>query len=214
MNDFLGSAILFVPPFLLAISAHESAHAYVADRLGDPTAKNLGRITLNPIPHFDLFGFIALFLIHFGWAKPVPVNLANLKNPVKDNLWISLAGPASNFLLAVLSGLIFRTFAPILTESQTGIFFLNMIGFSVTLNIILMVFNLLPLPPLDGFHILEGLVPNEIYLKLQRIRTVGPMLLLGLVFLSSFTGFNIFSIIFTPFIRVLGGFLLGQNAGY
>ena len=210
MQDIIQKAILFVPPFLLAISVHESAHAYIANRLGDPTAKELGRVTLNPIPHIDLFGFIALFIVGFGWAKPVPVNPANLKEPIKDGLWISLAGPASNFILAVLSAVVFRMLVPFLIHSDGGMFVLEMILFSVRLNIILMAFNLFPLPPLDGFHILEGLVSYETYVKLQQLQSMGPMLLLGLIFLSSFTGLNIFGAIFTPIVRILGGFLIGM----
>jgi Zn-dependent protease len=214
MQEFIQQAILFIPPFLLAISVHESAHAYVAYRLGDPTAKELGRVTLNPIPHIDIFGFIALFIVHFGWAKPVPVNPANLKEPIRDSLWISLAGPASNFILAVLSAIVFRMLVPFLAYSDGGLFVLDMILFSVRLNIILMVFNLFPLPPLDGFHILEGLVSYETYLKLQQLHSMGPMLLLGLIFLSNFSGLNIFGAIFTPVVRTLGGFLIGMPIGW
>ncbi len=214
MQDVIQKAIFFVPPFLLAISVHESAHAYIANRLGDPTAKELGRVTLNPIPHIDLFGFIALFIVGFGWAKPVPVNPANLKEPIRDGLWISLAGPASNLILAVLSAVVFRMLVPFLAYSDGGMFVLLMIKFSVTLNIILMVFNLFPLPPLDGFHILEGLVSHETYLKLQRLQSMGPMLLLGIIFLSSFIGFNIFGAIFTPIVSILGGFLIGMPIGW
>lgn len=104
--------------------------------------------------------------------------------------------------------------APFLAYSDGGIFVLAMIQFSVALNIVLMVFNLFPLPPLDGFHILEGLVSYETYLKLQQIQSMGPMLLLGLIFLSSFTGFNIFAIVFTPIVRTLGGFLIGMPMGW
>lgn len=214
MQDVIQKAIFFVPPFLLAISVHESAHAYIANRLGDPTAKELGRITLNPIPHIDLFGFIALFIVGFGWAKPVPVNPANLKEPIRDGLWISLAGPASNLILAVLSAVVFRMLVPFLAYSDGGLFILDMIRFSVALNIILMVFNLFPLPPLDGFHILEGLVSYETYVKLQQLQSKGPMILFGLIFLSSFIGFNIFGIIFTPIVRTLGGFLIGMPIGW
>lgn len=214
MNNFLLQAIFFLPPFLLAISMHESAHGYVAYRFGDPTAKNLGRITLNPIPHIDVFGLIAIFLVHFGWAKPVPVNPDNLKNPIKDNLWISLAGPASNLLLAIVFGIIFRLFSPILSGSDAGVFVLMMIRFSVTLNIVLMVFNLFPIPPLDGFHILEGIVPYETYLSLQKIARTGPLILFGLIILGSFSGFNIFGIIFSPFVKIIGGFLLGEPVGW
>jgi len=214
MDDFLLKAIFFLPPFLLAISMHESAHAYVANRLGDPTAKNLGRITLNPLPHIDVFGLIAIFLVHFGWAKPVPVNPNNLRNPVKDNLWIALAGPASNLLLAMAFGIIYRILFPVLSGSDAGMFLLMMIRFSVTLNIVLMVFNLFPIPPLDGFHILEGIVSYDIYLKLQQIRKTGPMILFGLIILASFTGLNIFAIIFSPFVQIIGGILLGEPVGW
>ena len=184
MDNFLLQAIFFLPPFLLAISVHESAHGYVAYRFGDPTAKNLGRITLNPIPHIDILGLIAIFLVHFGWAKPVPVNPQNLKNPIKDNLWISLAGPASNLLLAIASGIVFRILSPLLSASEAGVFILMMIQFSVILNIVLMVFNLFPIPPLDGFHILEGIVSHDIYLSLQKFRSAGPMILFGLATMS------------------------------
>lgn len=214
MNNFILQAIFFLPPFLLAISFHESAHAYVANRFGDPTAKNLGRITLNPLPHIDPFGLIAVFIVHFGWAKPVPVNSSNLKDPIKDNLWISLAGPASNLILAIISGIAFRILYPLLIGSDTGMLLMQFIRISVVLNVVLMVFNLFPIPPLDGFHILEGLVPYETYIKLQRLQTAGPMILLGLILLSYIPGLNIFGIIFSPFVSVIGGFLLGAPVGW
>ena len=212
MEDFIRNAILFIPPFLLAIAIHESAHGYVALRFGDPTARDLGRITLNPLPHIDLFGLIALFLIHIGWAKPVPVNPYNLKNPIKDNLWIALAGPVSNLLLAIISAVVFRLVAPFLENSAAGNFIAIMIGLSVSLNLVLMAFNLFPLPPLDGFHIIEGLVSTNMYVKLQRLEQVGPMLLLGIILISNFGHLNIFGAIFGPIVRTLGGLLLGQPA--
>jgi Zn-dependent protease len=212
MENFVLQAILFIPPFLLAISFHESAHGYVANRFGDPTAKNMGRITLNPLPHIDIVGLLLLLFVHFGWAKPVPVNPYNLKNPIKDNLWIALAGPASNLILAVISAIAFRVMLPFLGYSNGGMFFLTMIELSVSLNIVLMVFNLFPLPPLDGFHILEGLVSTEMYIKLQRLQQIGPMILLGLILVSNFAHLNIFGAIFGPVVRVLGGILLGKPA--
>jgi Zn-dependent protease len=214
MDNFLLQAVFFLPPFLLAISFHESAHAYIADRFGDPTAKNMGRITLNPIPHIDLFGLIAIFIVHFGWAKPVPVNSQNLKDPIKDNLWISLAGPASNLILAIISGVVFRILVPVLSGSQAGGFILLMIQFSVILNIVLMVFNLFPIPPLDGFHILEGIVPYNTYLSLQKLQQTGPMILFGLIILSSFSGLNFFGIVFNPFVKIIGGILLGEPVSW
>jgi len=214
MDNFIRQAIWFVPPFLLAISFHESAHAYVAYKFGDPTAKDLGRITLNPLPHIDIFGFIVLFIAHFGWAKPVPVNPYNLKNPIKDNLWIALAGPASNLILAIVSAVIFRLAGPFLFGTNTGMFFLQMLQLSVALNIVLMVFNLFPIPPLDGFHVLEGLVSTEMYVRLQTVNQFGPMILIGLILIGNFTGVSIFSIVFEPVVRILGGFLLGRQIGW
>jgi Zn-dependent protease len=210
MDNFIKQAIWFVPPFLLAISFHESAHAYLAYRFGDPTAKDLGRITLNPLPHIDILGFILLLTVHFGWAKPVPINPYNLRNPIKDNLWIALAGPASNLALAIVSGLAFRGAYPFLADSGAGVFFLQMVEISVVLNIVLMVFNLFPIPPLDGFHVLEGLVSTDTYIKLQKLHQTGPLILVGLIVVSSFTRINVFGIIFEPFVRILGGFLLGR----
>lgn len=214
MDNFIRQAIWFVPPFLLAISFHESAHAYVAYKFGDPTAKDLGRITLNPLPHIDIFGFIVLFIAHFGWAKPVPVNPYNLKNPIKDNLWIALAGPASNLILAIVSAVIFRLAGPFLFGTNAGMFFLQMLQLSVALNIVLMVFNLFPIPPLDGFHVLEGLVSTEMYVRLQTVNQFGPMILIGLILIGNFTGVSIFSIVFEPVVRILGGFLLGRQIGW
>lgn len=214
MDNFIRQVIWFIPPFLLAISVHESAHAWVAYKLGDPTARNLGRITLNPIPHIDILGFLMLLFVHFGWAKPVPINPYNLKHPIKDNLWISLAGPASNLILAVILAIVFRLASPFLVTSNAGIFILTMIQLSVSLNLVLMVFNLFPIPPLDGFHILEGLVSTETYIKLQSLQKIGPTILMGLLLLGSFTGFSIFSVIFGPVVRVIGGFLLGMPIGW
>jgi Zn-dependent protease len=214
MDNFIQEALYFIPPFLLAISFHESAHAYVANRFGDPTAKDLGRITLNPLPHIDIFGFIMLFIVHFGWAKPVPVNPYNLKNPIKDNLWIALAGPASNLILASIFAIAFRILAPFLQSSNAGIFFLQLIIISVSLNLVLMAFNLFPIPPLDGFHILEGLVSTDMYVRLQRIQQFGPMILIGIIIFGRFAGINIFGAIFGPIVRVIGSFLIGMPLGW
>ena len=151
-----------------------------------------------------------LLFAHFGWAKPVPINPYNLKNPIKDNLWIALAGPASNLILAIISAVVFRILFPFLISSTAGEFLLTMIKQSVILNLVLMTFNLFPLPPLDGFHILEGLVSTENYIKLQRLNQIGPFLLLGLIMLSNFGHLNIFGAIFGPVVGTLGGLLLGM----
>ncbi len=210
MESIIQRIIYFLPPLLLALSFHESAHAYIAYRLGDPTARDLGRVTLNPLPHIDIFGLIAIMFFPIGWAKPVPVNPYNLKNPIRDNLWISLAGPTSNLILAFISGIVFRLLYNPLGSSAGGVYFLTLIQSSVILNIILMVFNLLPIPPLDGFHVLEGMVSTETYVKLQRLQQFGPMLLLVLVLF----GGRFLGAILGPVIRVLGGFFVGRPIGF
>jgi Zn-dependent protease len=197
--------LYYLPPLLLALSFHESAHAYMAYRFGDTTARDGGRISLNPIAHIDPFGLIAILFFPIGWAKPVMINPYNLKNPIKDNIWISLAGPASNLILAVIFGLIFRLSYGLLSSSEAGQYFSQLIQISVLLNINLMVFNLIPIPPLDGFHILEGIVPTETYVKLQQIRQFGPLLLIAFVIF----GGSILWAILGPIQQVLGGFLLG-----
>lgn len=206
--------ILLAPVFLLAITVHEFSHGYIAYRLGDPTAKNAGRLTFNPLSHLDLFGTLAIIFIGFGWAKPVPVDPRNFTNPRKDNLWVALAGPVSNFISAFVFGLMFRLSAPILAGSQIGEVALSMIYLAVWINLILTIFNLLPIPPLDGFHILEGLVSNEMYLQLQTFVRFGPMILLGLILVSSFSGFHIFAMIFGPFVNLFGSIFTGQNFGF
>lgn len=206
--------ILTAPAFLLAITVHEFSHAYIAHRFGDPTAKNMGRLTLNPLPHLDLFGTIALFLIGFGWAKPVIVDQRNLQNPRKNNLWIALGGPASNLISALIIGLAFRFLSPILDGFESGQIMMAMLLLAVRLNIILAVFNLLPIPPLDGYHILEGLVSNDMYIKMQEYERFGSIILLALIMVSSFANLNIFSAIFNPFLAVLGSLFAGQNLAF
>ncbi len=205
---------LSAPAFLLAITVHEFSHAYMAYRFGDPTAKNMGRLTLNPLPHLDIFGTIALFLIGFGWAKPVLVNPLNLRNPRKDNLWIALGGPASNFVSALVLGLLFRLFEPLLSPFEFGHIIMVMLLLAVRLNIILAVFNLLPIPPLDGYHILEGIVSSETYIKMQSFEQYGSIVLLGLIMISSFADLNIFAALFNPFLRILGSLFAGQNLAF
>ena len=209
--------LIFILVILLfSIIIHECAHGLVAEHYGDSTAREMGRITLNPIPHLDLIGSLLLpgmmilmsLMGHstpviFGWAKPVPVDSRNLANPRQDNLWIALAGPASNLLCALLIGFIARAAMAFLPLSGSGLIIIKMLLWGVWINIILMVFNLLPLPPLDGYHILEGLVSRETYFKLQSFARVGQILLLGLVLLTIFAHIDFFWILFQPFLAVL-----------
>ena len=195
---------LLVPVILLALTVHEYAHGYVAYRLGDPTAKQAGRLTLNPLSHLDPIGTIMLFLVHFGWAKPVPVDPRYFTNPKRDMLWVALAGPAANMVLAFISGLVIR-----FANSNPGVFmsgalgpsFISMIVLSLQINLALAVFNLLPVPPLDGSKIMYGLLPPQYDHLAYNLERYGPMVLLGLVMMGMLTGYSILWAFIGPFVR-------------
>ena len=207
---------------LFAITIHEASHGWAAKKFGDPTAFNMGRVTINPIPHIDPIGTVMLPLIMMftgialiGWAKPVPVNPMNLKNPRRDNLWISAAGPISNFTAAigfiVLLQIIkftsprFFQAAFYVIPGQAGQLQLAqgiglLLYFGILINIALGIFNLLPIPPLDGSGVLMGFLSDEATEKYEKIRPYGMFIILGLVF------FRFFQVIFTPvqaFIQML-----------
>ena len=209
MNLYLLYAIQFLV-ILFAISIHEAAHAWMADRCGDPTARLQGRVTLNPIPHIDPFGTIIFPLILvlikapfiFGWAKPVMVNPYNLRDPRRDGMLISAAGPLSNIITGIIAIGVYILFfnmgifvsLPILTYL---VYFLIMISF------ILAIFNLLPVPPLDGSGIMEGILKGEAFETYQRIKPYGFIILIALLY------FNILDIIFFPIIKIVNKILPG-----
>ncbi len=191
--------IVLVPPILFAVTIHEVAHGWVAWRLGDQTAKAMGRLTLNPFKHLDPFGTLVFFLTQtIGWAKPVPVNPINMRNPQKDMIWVSLAGPASNILVAALSAFLIkhglRPLSILLPDFILTPLAL-MIVLSVQLNIGLAVFNLIPIPPLDGSKILMGILPRELAIKYASFERWGFILLLILVF-TGVTGRIIVPLVF------------------
>ena len=174
--------LLMIPGLLLAVTVHEVAHGWVADRLGDPTARLAGRLTLNPVPHIDPLGAIAFVVAGFGWARPVPVDARNLRRPIRDMAWVAAAGPLSNFVTAFL-GLVLLVLvsqfvtSPFLARPVTG-----MLRFVYTFNLGLAIFNLIPLPPLDGGHFLPYFFPRRSWPLLVRLQQYGPLLLLLLVF--------------------------------
>jgi len=178
MNDPI-ILIGFIIALLAAITVHEATHAWAANILGDPTAKIEGRLTLNPFAHLDLMGTIFLFLAGFGWGKPVPVNDGNLRHPKTDSLLISLAGPLSNLLLMIIILLIIRFFP--MSENITLV--LSLIA---QINITLMIFNLIPIPPLDGAAILPLFLPDSVY---ESIKNLGLMLLIAFLIFSRSTSF-------------------------
>ena len=167
-NTDIQRFIVLAPPLLFALTLHEFAHGYVAFFLGDPTAKMNGRLTLNPLKHLDPIGTIAFFFLHFGWAKPVPVNPGYFKNPRQDMLWVALAGPATNLVIAVISALIAKL--AVLTASNLPLTIIiavlipvqKMLVASVWINLVLCIFNFIPIPPLDGSRILAGLLPEHL----------------------------------------------------
>lgn len=148
--------LLFMPAILIAITLHELAHGYMAYQLGDPTAYENGRLTLNPISHIDIVGFLLLFIVGFGWAKPVPINPRYFKKRKMGTLLVSLAGPVTNFILALFSAIIFVSG---IIENNI---ILSMLRPLIFINIALGVFNLLPFPPLDGSKIVASLLPNNL----------------------------------------------------
>ncbi len=169
MNNSIAQFIILAPPLLLALTVHEFAHGLVAFKLGDPTAKALGRLTLNPLKHLDPLGTIAFFIFHFGWAKPVPVNPIHFRNPQKDMLWVALAGPATNFIMAIISAMATKAvwlLARSIPYSALGEAILVPLNHSliasVWINLVLCIFNFLPIPPLDGSRILTGILPPNL----------------------------------------------------
>jgi Zn-dependent protease len=209
MNESISQLIIMVPPLLLALTVHEFAHGYVAFRLGDPTASVLGRLTLNPLKHLDPLGTIAFFVFHFGWAKPVPVNPAYFKNPQKDMLWVALAGPATNFALAVISALMAKIiwlFAQLMPYSLVGEAILvplnSTLIASVWINLVLCIFNFLPIPPLDGSRIVAGLLPPELARSYASFEKYGFIL----VILLAVTG--VLSKLIIPLIKFANNLLL------
>lgn len=179
-------------PVLFAITVHEASHGYAAKFFGDLTAERLGRISLNPLKHIDPLGTIllpalTLFLggVLFGWAKPVPVNFNNLRNPKKDMLWVAANGPASNLVMAILWGMLLGYIMHLQASgvfSTATYFFLEMSYVGITINIVLMVLNLLPMPPLDGGRIAVSLLPNNLAMQLSRVEQYGFVILIALMF--------------------------------
>ena len=182
VSEKLISFLYFLPMFFISLAVHEFAHAYIANKKGDSTAKDLGRLTLNPIKHLDLVGSVLMPIMAFasgfaliGWAKPVPVNRQNFKNQLKDDALVSAAGPISNFILALIFFLIFVFTDNIYPESYETI--KNILWFGVFFNVFLFAFNLLPFPPLDGSHILFDLFPNKYTAKLLNLGFYGTFIL-------------------------------------
>lgn len=191
-EEILAFAIALIPAFTI----HEFAHAWMAWRLGDPTAKDLGRLTLNPIKHLDVLGTLMVFVVGFGWAKPVPVNPHNLQGGRKGMALVAVVGPLSNLALATAVALIWRA-----SGFVGGEIVVNTALVFIYLNIALLFFNLIPFPPLDGFRVLLGVLPEGLAQQWARFGQVGPMLLFGLILIGNFI----------PGLNILGRIVVGPT---
>jgi len=187
----LTGALFSVIPALICITLHELSHGFVAYKLGDPTAKDLGRLTLNPIKHIDLVGLVMMVIFKFGWAKPVPVSMRNFKRPKQYMAITALAGPITNFLIAivfiVLFGLLYTPLSsPDPSVKTAGSTVLEMINQTAYISTALAVFNLVPIPPLDGSKVLFSLMPDKAYEQLMRYERYGMILLIIFISTSAF----------------------------
>lgn len=194
----------FIISILLAITVHEFAHAYTALKAGDPTAKIMGRVTLNPIAHLDPMGTIFLFLVGFGWGKPVPTNPSNFRKK-SDEILIALSGIIANLIFAAILAI------PLRIASLQGItidssLWLNMLSIAVDINIVLAAFNILPISPLDGSHVVEYFMNEESKIN---FRTYGPFILLGILVIDRASNLSILSGIMEPIIRVFSVIVKG-----
>lgn len=188
MESYIQQILILALPILAAVTFHEVAHGMVAYRLGDPTAKNAGRLTLNPLAHLDLVGTLVFVVTRMiGWAKPVPVNPLYFKNPRKGMLWVAMAGPATNLVLAALSAVLLKWLLNLHLppDSQWDVLvkpLFLMAEKSVILNVGLAVFNVIPIPPLDGGRIMVGILPEKQAMSYARMEPYGFLLLLLLIF--------------------------------
>ena len=203
IQNIIQTILIYALPVVFAITIHEAAHAYVARYLGDNTAYMLGRVTLNPLKHIDPVGTILMPLLLyfatsgaflFGYAKPVPVHFGNLRNPKRDMVWVALAGPASNFIQAILWAVALMVMVGIGIDER---FFLEMARAGVLVNLVMWAFNLFPVPPMDGGRILVGLLPWKQAQAVSRIEPYGFFIIMGLV---------IFGVVGTFWLRPLMSF--------
>jgi Zn-dependent protease len=186
--------VLLIPVLLFALVFHEFSHGWVANKLGDPTAKNQGRLTLNPVAHLDPVGSMMILFVGFGWAKPVPVDSRYLADPRKDMMKIAFAGPASNLFLALVGGIIIR-----LTGYSGPL--TSMLILFTQINISLAVFNMIPIPPLDGSQIFSGIMIRKNPQLVMQLQTYGPQILMGLILFGMFTGVSIIWAFMSPFVN-------------
>lgn len=214
MEQFFLKVSIMLVPALMAITCHEVSHGYIADKFGDNTARSMGRLTLNPIKHMDIFGTLMVFIVGIGWAKPVPVNFNNLRHPKRDMIWVAAAGPITNFALASISAIALR----LLVSAGGGVPDASplsvlidpitlMLAFSVYINLLLAIFNLIPVPPLDGGRVAVGLLPYGPSMALARVEPFGMIIIIALVFFT-----NAFSYVISPVLSFAVHLLAGPQS--
>jgi Zn-dependent protease len=190
--------LLRIPAILIAITIHEFAHGWIALRCGDNTAKDAGRLTLNPIAHLDIFGALMMFFGPFGWAKPVPINPARFNHRRRDLIFVSVAGPVSNVICAIISGVIIRAIIAFQPPVLSNMYFLTFLQLCFLLNIGLSFFNLIPIPPLDGSNIVLGLLPPSKLPAYFKYMQHAPKVLLGMLLVEWMLKIPVFSFVFDP----------------
>jgi len=203
MNNQLLNYMAMVLPILISLTVHEYSHGYLAFRLGDATAKQAGRLTLNPLSHVDIFGMLMLFVVGLGWAKPVPINMYSFQRPKRDLALASLAGPLSNFILAAIAGLVIRIVGLESGGSALTEFLKLNLFYLLLINVGLGVFNLIPIPPLDGSKILRGFLPDSKTGWIDYLERYGGMVLLGLVIFGHIINVPIIWSVIGPFVKGL-----------
>ncbi len=203
--DFLSILVIRIPAILIALPVHEFSHGFIAKSFGDPTAENEGRLTLNPVAHFDPFGVMMLLFGPFGWAKPVPVNPMYFKNPRQGMALVAAAGPLSNIILAALTGLIFRFFVDVNSDSAVSVF----LYVFFIINIGVAVFNLLPVYPLDGSRILMAFLNRNQLNKYMKAMKFVPQIFLGMIIVEWFFNIPVLSSIFKPIFKLAEALFIG-----
>jgi Zn-dependent protease len=215
-NSTIYAVSVWVLPLVIAITFHEAAHGFVAHRLGDNTAWQLGRVSFNPLKHIDPFGTLVLpailLLSHspflFGYAKPVPVNFRALRHPRIDMVWVALAGPATNIALALLAAAAFHLLG--LAPENAAQWFADNLKNALVINVVLAVFNMLPIPPLDGGRVAVGLLPNVLAIPLSRLEPYGMLILIGILILLPMAGtqFGLNLDVISTILRTVTGYVI------
>ena len=212
--NFIVQLIIQLPILLISLTVHEFSHGYVAYILGDDTAKRAGRLTLNPISHIDPIGLLMLFIARIGWAKPVPINPYNFQNYKRDTALTAAAGPAANFTLAILLSVVFnliKKFDPDIMYYASGFtqFWLGMLLYAILINLALGLFNLIPIPPMDGSKILGGFLSDEAYYKYTAKERLGAQILMIILAVSFIFRLNLIGAIIMPPLNFFLGLLTG-----